>query len=224
MASPSKHRCSGRSICPSVSISTVQPSSSNPPATTVIRTGLVGHVNDFEVTPIVFRDGDGRLMEFHRYRPQPLNPLLWRWSYLYRYLKGIEGRRRLRNLVEDEMAVEIEAALERLRAATERDGARLSVLILPLLGTTDDLPAHWADGAAHRVDLAARILARQGIRAFDLTTPHRRALADGLAVREAPHDPMHPSRFVAERFADFLMEAGLFDAELAATAAGDGGG
>lgn len=189
---------------------------------------LTFHINDFEVTPIWFRNGEGELMKFHRRRPQALNPWLWRWSYLYRFLQGLEGEARLENSLEEEMAEEIEDALRRLKELTARDGARLSVLILPLLGGTEGYPEAWAQGAAERVERAARILDELGIPAYDLTAPHDLAMERGVVVREASWDPMHPSRFVAAFFADHLLAAGLFGDPAAATEPpeppADGGG
>ncbi len=53
------------------------------------------------------------------------------------------------------------------------------------------------------------LLEAHGFRYFDLLDVMNRALEDGIDVRQDPGDRWHPSDAVAERFADYLFQAGL---------------
>ena len=170
---------------------------------------LTFHLNDFEVTPTMFLNDEGELVLFQPASPLRVRPWWYRHSHLYRLY--LATRVRLAGPPEEGMDAEIEAALTRLRDLTQDRGVRLSVLILPLLGTHDDLPPDWPQREADRIARIQGILGRLGIRAFDLSPPHRQAMAEGIAVRETPQDPMHPSQRAALAFADYVLEQGLLD-------------
>lgn len=174
------------------------------------RVVLTFHLNDFEVTPALFLDEQGQVVVFVPKHPRRVDPRLFKHSYLYRCYLGYAMRRSHAGSLEEQMAAEIERALERLRDLCREDGIRLQVLVLPLLGPTDDLPEAWREGIPRRLARIGAILARLGIDHLDLSAAHQAALAAGIDARESPADPMHPSAGAARYFADAILAAGWF--------------
>lgn len=170
---------------------------------------LTFHLNDFQVTPVLFVDGDGQLVVFAPWRPCRVNPWFYRYSYVYRMMLAGMIRGYDDGSAFEEVSAEIEKDLLHLRAMTDASGARLTVLVLPVLGTFDDLPPSWRPESERRKARIREILTRNGLRFFDLTEPHERALADGYPVRESRLDSTHPNGIVAKYFADYLLENGL---------------
>ena len=162
---------------------------------------LTFHLNDFESTPVAFRDRRGRL---HVYAPnlpaRHVNGWLFRRSYLYRWWLG---KTRTGDRQIDEVMAETRAALAELRDLLARDGIRFSVLVLPFLKPYTE----WQPGDqfAHRAILC--MLAELGIRHVDLYPSLAQALADGIKTREVATDDWHPSDAVSERFAAAVCAA-----------------
>ena len=167
---------------------------------------LTFHYNDFETTPIVFRDAEGRLTAHAPDRPlAEMSPWLFEHSHLYRVWLAKTGGSQApeqRARIEHETA----ASLEHLRDAVRADGAQLSLLVYP--------PAcpesQWTDAQkmAHRK--ALELAAELGIRSFDLAKPLASALEQGIETCETPSDVAHPSAPFAEHCAQWLVANGLF--------------
>lgn len=161
------------------------------------------HLNDYETTPIAFRDDSGRLVVYALNQPaQQVQPWLFQHSYLYRLWLG-----QMRRDGEDFRAVvrETESALLELRDELAARDARFSVIVLPLL----QRPQKWRE---QHVGARKRILAfleTEGIVHFDLFPVLEQAYADGIKVQEASGDTWHPNAAIAERFAVYLRDAGL---------------
>ena len=143
--------------------------------------------------------------------PRKVDPRLFKHSYLYRFYLGHEMRQSTGVSLEEEMAAEIERGLARLRDLCRADGIRLQVLVLPLLGPSDDMPQEWRDGIPRRLGRIDAILEGLDIEHLDLSAAHQAALAAGIDARESPADPMHPSAGAAIYFADAILAAGWFD-------------
>ncbi len=161
------------------------------------------HLNDFETTPIAFRDEAGRLVVYALNQPsRNVQPWLFQHSYLYRIWLG-----RVRADADDFQAVvlETEAALVELRDTLAESGTRLSVLVLPLL----QRPQKWGRQQAQARRTILAFLDAKGIRHFDLLPALEQALADGVKVQQAPGDTWHPNAAIAEIFARQLRHAGL---------------
>lgn len=164
---------------------------------------LTFHLNDFQATPIAFRDDTGRLVAFAPHRPmRGIEAALFAHSRLYRRLLlalgGDEGD-------PDAEASEIERALLRLRRALEGEGARLTVIVLPYLASPDA----WKPHQSQRHERILSLLRRHEIRHFDLLPALERGLARGIPVQEKPGDTWHPSRAIGRLFAEDLSSRGL---------------
>ena len=164
---------------------------------------LLFHPNDFQATPVVYQDARGRLVTYQPHRPA-LRPNLWllRRSYVYRAYVHL----RLRGGDPPGLVEEVRAALERLAALTEAQGARFSVVLLPtFVGDPDAV-----DRTSRETALA--LFRELGLRHFDLEPALREAVADGVDPQQTPGDYEHPSLDVCRYFARALWAAGLLEA------------
>ena len=167
---------------------------------------LTFHLNDFETTPVAFRDADGTLVVFAPNWPvQRLNPWLFRHSYTYRYWLGLVTPKKA---ARSEIITEVRASLADLQRLVAVDGARLTVLVLPILQPI----SAWKPQDREYRRLILDILASMRLRYFDLLEPLNEALAEGAVVVE-PNDALfwHPSREAATYFARYLRTQHLLD-------------
>ena len=168
---------------------------------------LTFHLNDFGTTPIAFMNDDGRIVVYAPNRPfQEISPWLFRHSYTYRFLIGL-----LSETTVDRGGVmtEVRASLVDLRAAVDRGGVRLTVLILPTLLPLDD----WLADDRERRAIIRGFLDELDITFIDLWDPLSQALADDVAVMEVPGDVWHPSPAVAAYFARDVQKTGVLERE-----------
>jgi hypothetical protein len=169
---------------------------------------LTFHLNDFETTPVAFRDADGTLVVFAPNWPvQRLNLWLWQHSYTYRYWLGLVTPKKTARA---EIIAEVRASLADLERLVTANGARLTVVVLPILQPVSG----WKPEYREYRRLILGILESLRLRSFDLLEPLHAALADGTAVAE-PGDTLfwHPSREAAAYFARYLRTHHLLDAE-----------
>jgi hypothetical protein len=167
---------------------------------------LTFHLNDFETTPVAFREADGTLVVYAPNRPiQRLNPWLFRHSYTYRYWLGLlSSRKAARSAIIDE----VRASLADLQRVVAADHGRLTVLVLPILRPLND----WKPEYREYRRLILEMLESLSIRHFDLLTPLNQALADRVVVTEAGDDLFwHPSHEVASYFAKYLRTQQLLE-------------
>jgi hypothetical protein len=167
---------------------------------------LTFHLNDFETTPVAFREATGTLVVYAPNRPiQRLNPWLFRHSYTYRYWLGLLSPRKA---ARSEIIEEVRASLADLRRLVDVDNARLTVLVLPILRPLND----WKPEYREYRRLILEMLESLRIRHFDLLTPLDEALADGVVVTETDDDLFwHPSRDAAAYFAKYLRTQQLLE-------------
>ncbi|NQU39158.1 MAG: hypothetical protein HQ523_04325 [Lentisphaerae bacterium] len=164
---------------------------------------LFFHLNDFESTPVAFRNATGKLVVFAPNFPvQEMNESLYRWSYIYRMGLGIAKRG---NANIDRVTEETGDALRELKTLLTTDGVELTVVVLPFLRPLEQ----WSAGDRFSHDLIIRMLQEQDIRHFDLLAPCRQAIRDGIDIQETAGDDWHPSQAAANRFADDLSRRGL---------------
>jgi hypothetical protein len=167
---------------------------------------LTFHLNDFETTPVVFREADGSLVVYAPNWPaRRVNQWLFRHSYSYRYWLGLVAPQKARRA---EIVGEVREGLQDLRRMLEADGARLTVLVLPILRPQGE----WKPEYVEYRRLALELLGSLGIRHFDLLEPLNQAMSDGVLVAESD-DPLfwHPSREVSEYFARYLRAHALLE-------------
>jgi hypothetical protein len=167
---------------------------------------LTFHLNDFETTPVAFREADGTLVVFAPNRPvRRLNPWLFQHSYTYRYWLGLVTPKKT---ARSEIIAEVRASLTDLERLVAVDRARLTVLVLPILRPFSD----WKPEYQEYRRLILGILESLQLHYFDLLKPLNEALADGVVVTETGDNLFwHPSREAATYFAKYLKTRHLLD-------------
>ena len=167
---------------------------------------LTFHLNDFETTPVAFREADGTLVVFAPNRPvRRLNPWLFQHSYTYRYWLGLVTPKKT---ARSEIIAEVRASLTDLERLVAVDRARLTVLVLPILRPFSD----WKPEYQEYRRLILGILESLRLHYFDLLKPLNEALADGVVVTETGDNLFwHPSREAATYFAKYLRTRHLLD-------------
>jgi hypothetical protein len=168
---------------------------------------LTFHLNDFETTPVAFRDADGTLVVFAPNWPvRRLHPWLFQHSYTYRYWLGLMTPKKT---ARSEIIAEVRASLTDLAHMVAVDGARLTVLVLPILQPV----SAWKPEYREYRRLILGIIESLRLRYFDLLEPLNEALADGVVVAETGDNLFwHPSRAVASYFAKYLSTQHLLEA------------
>ena len=167
---------------------------------------LTFHLNDFETTPVAFREANGSLVVYAPNAPlQRINPWLFQRSYLYRSWIGVTTARNTKRV---EIVNEVGASLEELKRMVDADGARLTVLVLPILRPLNHWNAEYLENRRRILD----ILRSLRLRYFDLLEPLNQALADGISAVETGDDLFwHPSPEVAKYFGAYLRRQGLLE-------------
>ena len=161
---------------------------------------LTFHNNDFLQTPVAYQH-EGQL-----HLGVPLTGASSRWllknSALYRTYVLLTTSR---TLVETE---KVEQSLAELKKSVEADGARLSVVLLPILAPTEE----WKGVEKESREYSLQILKSLDLPVYDLLGTLEKALNDGVNVEEIPGDTWHPSQELADRFAEFLAEQEILGA------------
>ena len=168
---------------------------------------LTFHNNDFETTPIVFLNSQGKMVLFSPFLPRnQVNEVLFRKSYLYRMLIGKSIARR-QNEGRKQIVAEVKTSLQEFRDILSREGIRFTVLVHPVL-----LPLEkWAPSEIQNHETVIQILKDLEIRYYDLSEPLWEALRQGINPRWDmwKNDKAHPSPEMATLFSDYLLKQGL---------------
>ncbi len=169
---------------------------------------LTLHNNDFQATPVAFLDAQGQLVVYepaagHRV----FNSFLFRHSMVYRLIVGLV----LRGAPDEAaFATPVRNALAELKRLAERDGARLTVLVFPIVRDFQ----RWGPRERRNHRVAIEVLKDLNIRYFDLLDPLKAILATDANIQdrlqERPGDPWHPSDELGEVFASYLAAHELF--------------
>ena len=170
---------------------------------------LTFHNNDFETTPIVFLNAQGKMVLFSPFLPRnQVNEVLFRKSYLYRMFVGKSIARR-QDAAREQIAAEVKSSLQEFQAILSQGGIRFTVLVHPVLLPRDE----WAPSEILNHNTALQILKDLGITHFDLSEPLQDAIEHGINPRWDmwKNDKAHPSPEMAKRFADYLLKRGLLN-------------
>jgi len=166
---------------------------------------LFFHLNDFETTPVAFRDQSGSIVVYSPHAPaQRINRYLMLHSYLYRmYLRATLSRKKN----PAEFVPEVRDSLKEFRDLLSSEGINFNLVILPILKPYQE----WSmiEKASYQSILS--IVAQLNIASFDLLEIMNEALRDGITVQEAPGDHWHPSVELGARFAKYLFEERLIN-------------
>jgi hypothetical protein len=171
---------------------------------------LTFHNNDFQTTPIAFREGQRMVVYAPGMAQQSMSPWLFRHSSVYRvYLGARLSLTRQREPVGKGIVEEVRTSLAELSQLTADDGARLSVILLPIFKPV----AQWSEVESESRKISLEILRELGIAHYDLMDALLQAMADGIAVQYKPGDTWHPSAEVANLFVESLIDSGLLSDE-----------
>lgn len=165
---------------------------------------LTFHLNDYDVTPVVFEVGDEIVAVHSRVGHSTPNPWLLRHSYVYRFGWSWAVRRsaaeRARSIEAD-----VEDGLAALRDLARARGADFTVLVLPWI-----LPRErWTEPRPRHHRLTLEVLERLGIRHYAFLDTLDRAVRDGVEIHESARDPQHPGDELARRIVGDLLAAGF---------------
>lgn len=179
---------------------------------------LTFHNNDFETTPIVFINKEGRMVLFSPFLPKnTVNEKLFRRSHVYRLALGkMIGARKEK--ARGQIVAEVKASLNEFDTILSRQGIRFTVLVHPVLNPKEK----WTESEAQNHATVLRILKDAGIRHFDLSAPVWNAIRDGINPQwnRWKDDKAHPSREMADYFARFLAKNNLLETRANTTASG----
>ncbi len=162
---------------------------------------LTFHNNDFEDTPLVYRENGGLQIHFMRRQGNQINPWLFSHSYLYRWLTGLS----LGSLDRRRQRAAVEVALQGFKTTLSQQQASFSVILLPILKPY----AQWTNREKWSRQNALELLKEQNITTYDLLGDMEKALSEGLAIQEVEGDSWHPSIAVSRHFARYLADQGL---------------
>lgn len=158
---------------------------------------LTFHNNDFQDTPLVFRQNGELQIHFMRRDGAGINPWLFSHSYLYRWLTGLS----LGQLDRARQREAMRAALAGFRQTMKEEKVDFSVILLPILKPYDQ----WNVREKWSRQTALELLKEQGIKTYDLMPDMEAALKEGLVLPETPGDTWHPGQAAAEHFARYLQ-------------------
>jgi hypothetical protein len=166
---------------------------------------LTFHLNDFETTPVAYKEG-GRLRVYApKIRLGAAGSWLFVHSYSYRLMLGVGvsamggGR--------DAIIHEVRSSLAALQERVDRSGVALTVLVFPYMRPYEE----WSLREKENRERIIEILTALGIRHFDLFATLRECLAQGIVVREAEGDIWHPSEAASAAFAAYLRGVQFFE-------------
>ena len=163
------------------------------------------HHNDFIVTPVAFHDDDEQMtVVFSDGSSHGVNPWLLRYSYTY----ALWSQWRVAEAAERDMDAGeaiVRESLRELQRILAGQGARLTVLVLPLATPHEEWNAR--DKATHQ--RALRVLEDLGIRHFDLLPGLNAAAQAGIEIQETKGDRWHPSQALGEAFVKQLAQSGF---------------
>ncbi|MBX3169254.1 MAG: hypothetical protein KF760_17745 [Candidatus Eremiobacteraeota bacterium] len=158
---------------------------------------LTFHNNDFQDTPLVFRENGELQIHFMRRDGQHINAWLFSHSYLYRWLTGLS----LGNLDRARQRAAVKEALAGFRQITSQQKVPFSVILLPILKPYEQ----WTNKEKWSRQNALELLKEEGITTYDLFPDMEAALKEGVDLPESPGDSWHPGVAAAEHFARYLV-------------------
>lgn len=165
---------------------------------------LTFHLNDYEVTPIVFELGDSLVAVHSKVGHTSPSPWWLRNCFLYRYGWSVAS-----NLTSRSRSAEIEAEVARdlaaLRDLVRARGAEFTVLVLPWIQEY----SKWPEPKPRHHELTLRTLDELGIRHYAFLDTLARAVSAGVAISETGTDPQHPSLEFARLMAADLLAKGF---------------
>lgn len=156
------------------------------------------HPNDFQVTPVLLKDG-GALRMFVGLREVRVDAGWFRRSYLFRLGTSL----RARSLAAS--ARPVRSVLDEWAEDLRHDGVHFTVLVLPTFAD----PAAWSRAERRAYRDAVAIVHDLGLEAFDLREPLERAVEAGLPLQESPGDRWHPSEALGAAMAEWLLARGF---------------
>lgn len=161
---------------------------------------LLFHLNDFESTPVVFRDDDGRLRVYATFLE---SRRVWAWGYahsfLYRLLLGLTVDR---EDATERIAEETLAAVDGFAETTAAAGIGFTVVVLPIFRPR----AEWAPRHAERYERIRDHLEATGTPFVDLVDSLSDSTTRPMGAAGG-RDLFHPSDAFARELAAILCDS-----------------
>jgi hypothetical protein len=165
---------------------------------------LVFSLNDFEDTPLVTLDGDGKLLILNAHR-SGLNPWLMQHSHLYRYWAGKALAAPAIGRVDESLIEVVEEQLTELRALTGERGTTLTVIVVPPMRPLE----MWTPLVEKIYARTIEMLEEQGISHHAVLEQIGETVLAGEELGEPAGDFLHPSPVLCDRIATMLDREGF---------------
>ncbi|HEX6812065.1 MAG TPA: SGNH/GDSL hydrolase family protein [Planctomycetota bacterium] len=169
---------------------------------------LTLHNNDLTVTTTCLRDAGGTMRICNPHNLQALSAPLYRWSALYRLWFSAGYRDYMGDAHYLDLADDVAAALRRLRDDLVSRGARLDILLLPILSD----PTYWNTHQTASRERELKMLGELGTFAVDLLPASEELRKAKVRIVQGPDDIWHPGSESGAWFALTAVRAGLFPA------------
>jgi len=162
-------------------------------------------LNDFETTPIAFRNQAGEMEVFALKQPNfSINPVLFKNIYLYRLYVGLTGTLGGKR---DEIIDETYQKIEALNNLLKKDSIRFIVVISPTLKTYDS----WSDKDKSSHSKALQLFTDLDIEHYDLLEVLEKGIQNNIDVYEHAGDYVHPAKSICNKYGKYLYDKKIFD-------------
>jgi len=156
------------------------------------------HINDLQATRQLFhRDGATRLYS-PRVTEVTVNPVLYRYSQLYRILVANLASR----YSKDELKASAVESLRRMRDYARQNGIAYHLVLFPMLEPLADWTAYDRETRDYLLN-AARLL---DLDVIDLQPVAEQMISAGIDPKEGPRDPLHPNQSMGEAAAKYIVK------------------
>jgi GDSL-like Lipase/Acylhydrolase len=172
---------------------------------------LTFHLNDFETTPVALYDINNNLNVYAPKMPlRRLNPWLFKYSYLYRFLTGLKMIQwKDRNTYENEIYEEVKKSLNELKEILKSDSIDLTVIIHPPY----QYSKKWSNYKKYGHDKAVQLMRELDIRYYELYKAIDKSFENGISLKIFQKDPWHPNKKGGDLFAEYLHNNGFLDSK-----------
>ena len=166
---------------------------------------LTLHHNDFDGSPLAFRDEGDRLSVLFSNRGEvSINEWVYKKCYLYRLWCHV----RLRGAVQEAAKKgreRVRRSLRRLRDRLQADGVQFTVLVLPLCKPLDQ----WSETEQGTHRLALEALQELKILHIDLLAGLEEAVTAGIPLQQDEGDWWHPSADLGRVLVEYMVRRGF---------------
>jgi len=156
------------------------------------------HINDLQASRQLFRrDGTTKLYS-PRVTEVTINPVLYRYSHLYRFLVANLASR----YSKDELKASAVESLRRMRDYARQNGIAYHLVLFPMLEPLADWTAYDRETRDYLLNAARRL----ELDVIDLQPVAEQMISAGIDPKEGPRDPLHPNQSMGEAAAKYIVK------------------